>query len=41
MSIPARTPMPAAKEGTRRAGMSRQVTQQRRGYAQAVLRARP
>ena len=39
MSIPARTPMPAANQGTRRASMSRQVKQQRRGYAQAVLRA--
>jgi hypothetical protein len=31
--------MPAANQGTRRASMSRQVKQQRRGYAQAVLRA--
>jgi hypothetical protein len=39
MSIPAGTPMPAANQGTRRACVSRQVKQQRRGYAQAVLRA--
>ena len=39
MSIPARTPMPRSQQGTRRASMSRQVKQQRRGYAQAVLRA--
>jgi hypothetical protein len=31
--------MPAANQGTRPASMNRQVKQQRRGYAQAVLRA--
>jgi hypothetical protein len=39
MSIPARTAMPRSQQGTRRASMGRQVKQQRRGYAQAVLRA--
>jgi hypothetical protein len=31
--------MPRRQPGTRRASISRQVKQQRRGYAQAVLRA--
>ena len=40
MSIPARTATPRNQQGTWRASMARrQVKQQRRGYAQAVLRA--
>jgi hypothetical protein len=39
MRIPAGTETPVRQSGLRRASMSRQVQQQRRGYAQAVLRA--
>ena len=39
MRIPAGTEMPRRQQDTRRASMSRQVKQQRRGYAQAVLGA--
>jgi hypothetical protein len=39
MRIPAGTETPVRQSGLRRASMSRQVKQQRRGYAQAVLRA--
>ena len=39
MRIPAGTATPRRQSGLRRASMSRQVKQQRRGYAQAVLRA--
>ena len=39
MRIPASTATPRRQSGLRRANMSRQVKQQRRGYAQAVLRA--
>jgi hypothetical protein len=39
MRIPASTAVPRSEQGTRRASISRQVKQQRRGYAQAVLRA--
>ena len=40
MRIPAGTAMPRdQQQGTRRASISRQVKQQRRGYAQTVLRA--
>ena len=40
MRIPAGTATPRRQSGLQRASMSRQVKQQRRGYAQAVLRAR-
>jgi hypothetical protein len=39
MRIPAGTATPRRQSGIPRASMSRQVKQQRRGYAQAVLRA--
>jgi hypothetical protein len=39
MRIPADTAIPRRQPGTQRASISRQVKQQRRGYAQAVLRA--
>jgi hypothetical protein len=39
MRIPAGTATPRRQSGLPRASMSRQVQQQRRGYAQAVLRA--
>ena len=39
MRIPAGTATPRRQSGLRNASMSRQVKQQRRGYAQAVLRA--
>ena len=39
MRISAGTAAPRRQSGLRRASMSRQVQQQRRGYAQAVLRA--
>jgi hypothetical protein len=39
MRIPAGTATPRRQSGLRGASMSRQVQQQRRGYAQAVLRA--
>ena len=39
MRIAAGTAMPRRQSRIRRASMSRQVKQQRRGYAQAVLRA--
>jgi hypothetical protein len=39
MRIPAGAATPRRQSGLRRASMSRQVQQQRRGYAQAVLRA--
>ena len=39
MRIPAVTAMPRRQPGTQRASISSQVKQQRRGYAQAVLRA--
>ena len=39
MRIPVGAALPQSQPGTRRTSMSRQVKQQRRGYAQAVLRA--
>ena len=39
MRIPAGTATPRRQSGIPRASISRQVQQQRRGYAQAVLRA--
>ena len=39
MRIPTGAATPRSQPGTRRTSMSRQVKQQRRGYAQAVLRA--
>jgi hypothetical protein len=39
MRIPTGAAIPRSQPGTRRARMNRQVKQQRRGYAQAVLRA--
>jgi hypothetical protein len=39
MRIPPGAAIPRSQPGTRRTSMSRQVKQQRRGYAQAVLRA--
>ena len=39
MRIPAGTATPRRQPGLPRASISRQVQQQRRGYAQAVLRA--
>ena len=39
MRIPTGAAIPRSQPGTRRTNMSRQVKQQRRGYAQAVLRA--
>ena len=39
MRIPAGTATPRRQPGLRRASISRQAKQQRRGYAQAVLRA--
>ena len=39
MRIPTGAAIPLSQPGTRRTSMSRQVKQQRRGYAQAVLRA--
>jgi hypothetical protein len=39
MRIPTGAAIPRSQPGTRRARMSRQVKQHRRGYAQAVLRA--
>ena len=39
MRISAGTAMPGRQPGSQRASISRQVKQQRRGYAQAVLRA--
>ena len=39
MRIPAGTATPRRQPGIPRASISRQVQQQRRGYAQAVLRA--